>query len=577
MLTLLWIALLPLPPAPFAAVAWQEEAARGPDQAALERQEPERSADLYRQWVVQTDQAVGSNLVRQVMARDHDGFGGVPDRYGIVSPQTSSGILRHMATAWVCPESQYHHDPLLIERMAAATQHLLASQHADGTIDLYTTNFHSPPDVAFVLENVCLALGLLRADGDPALAQLDAAIATFVERGAAALAVGGIHTPNHRWVVCMALARAYRLLPDPRYLARIDQWLAEQIDIDPDGQFTERSTAIYSPLTDRCLITVARLLDRPELLEPVRRNLEMTAYYMHADGEIATEGSRRQDQYSRGSMAAYAYPYRYLALHDGNGRFAAIARSIESRTPERLTGNLGLLLEDPTLRGGLPADAPLPTAYTKHFCHSDLVRIRRGEASATILGGNPALFSLHKGSAAVVVRMAQAFFGKGQFVSDSLVRDGDGWLLRQDQEGPYYQPLPGELLPDDGDWEKMDREQRPQSEVQRQRTTIRVTEADGVFELHIRIAGTAGVPVAVELGFRSGGTLHGVTAIEDLPAAWSFSGETGRFEYGDDTIEFGPGRVEHGWTALRGALPKLEGDSVYLTGFTPVDWKLRLR
>ncbi len=29
----------------------------------------------------------------------------------------------------------------------------------------------------------------------------------------------------------------------------------------------------------------------------------MTLYYLHADGEVATEGSRRQDQYVKGSMS----------------------------------------------------------------------------------------------------------------------------------------------------------------------------------------------------------------------------------------------------------------------------------
>ena len=235
------------------------------------------------------------------------------------------------------------------------------------------------------------------------------------------------------------------------------------------------STSIYSPLTDRCLITVARLLGRPELLVPVRRNLEMTLHYVHADGEVATEGSRRQDQYRVGSSAPYYYPYRYLALEDGNGRFAAMAESIEATAIHRLTRDAVFFCEDEKLGRPLPASKPLPTNFAKQYTHSNLVRIRRSQWSATILAENPTFFSLHKGSAAVVVRMASAFFGKGQFEGDRLRAGPNGWSMRQGLKGPYYQPFPENRRPQaKGNWAKLPRTDRPQSEVQRSKSQVRV-------------------------------------------------------------------------------------------------------
>jgi hypothetical protein len=45
---------------------------------------------------------------------------------------------------------------------------------------------------------------------------------------------------------------------------------------------------------------------------------------------------------------------------------------------------------------------------------------------------------------------------------------------------------------------------------------------------------------------------------------------------GNDVISFGPGRTEHTWTQLRGALGKWDGQSVNLTGFTPFRFTLTL-
>ncbi len=535
-------------------------------------------ADLVREAVRANDEQIPALLKKQERRAGHRWLGGLVNEFGLHSPHSTAGLISALACATASPDSKYFKSPDVVEPLRLALGYMLAAQHADdGSIDYYATNFHSHPDTAFILEVVCPAYALLRANPAPAVAALAPELGKFIQRGGDGLITGGVHTPNHRWVVCAALAWANSLFPKPAYVARVDEWLAENIDLDPDGQYTEKSTTVYSPIVNRALINVARLLHRPALLDSVRKNLEMTLYYVHADGEVVTEASRRQDRYQRGSMGRYYYSYRTLAVRDGNGRFAAMCRLIEESTQGKV-GELPAFLLEPEFSRPLPASAPLPTDYVKHFSHSQLVRIRRGAASATLLAANTTLFSFHKGAAALeALRFATSFFGKGQFTADTLeVRDGR-YILRQTLEGPYFQPLTAAQIAH-GDHTKMapngtlatnSKALRQQSQIQRLEAVVEITETAGRFSLAISLTGTADVPVSIEFAFRAVGTLSGVEPLPGTKDAYLLRSGTGRYTLGSDIIEFGPGRVEHTYTQVRGALPKAEGQSVYLTGLTP--------
>lgn len=546
---------------------------------------PAATTDLLGELVRLNDESIPGQLARQERRAGHRWRGGMPNEYGLHTASGTAGFVTALACALSAPGSRYFRATELVEPLRLAVRYLRAAQHDDGTIDYYATNFHSPPDLAFILEGMCPAFLLLQANPLPELAPIAAELGRFIVKGGDGLTTGGIHTPNHRWIVCAALAWANSLFPDPKYIARIDQWLAETIDLDPDGQYTEKSTTVYSPLVDRALLTVARLLDRPALREPVRRNLEMTLYYVHPDGEVVTEASRRQDRYQRGSMARYYFSYRTLARLDRNGRFAAMARQIEATARPQIGGELATFLTDPDFGAALPPDAPLPTDYARVFAHSNLARIRRGAASGTILAGNTTLFSFRKGAAALeALRCASAFFGKGQFIGDALeVRDGR-YRLRQELDGPYFQPLSKDQIAG-GEHVKMapngtlatdTRARRVRSNIQEFRSVVEVSETGGRFEIAFAIEGTANVPVAIELAFRHGGTLHGVEPVADVKDAFLLKSGTGRYVLGNDTIEFGPGRAEHTYTQVRGAVPKWDGLSVYLTGLTPFKAVLRI-
>lgn len=530
-----------------------------------------------QEWIAQNDQRVQNMLNQQEKDPAHNRHGGLPDRFGIFHPMSTASMVQYFAAAYVAPSSSFYRHGGLAGAMQDAIQCLLRMQHDDGTIDLLSTNFHSTPDTGFVVEPLCIAYSLLDKSQENSILPL---LESFLLKAGEALSTGGIHTPNHRWVVCMALARLHHLFPDTRYIRRIEEWLHEKIDIDPDGQYTERSTHIYSPLTNRCLITLAKLLHRPGLYDPVRKNLEMTLFYLHPNGELVTEASGRQDQFTVGKLDPYYYSYRFMALHDKHPVFSAAVHFMEQNAdPQSLSANLPLFLEDPALQKILPEPSMLPSHYQKYFPYSKLVRIRRKEVDATILAENSTFFTFSNNKAVLqAVRLASAFFGKGQMVASKLFYFQEGIRLEQELEGPYFQPFPVEDLPSDGDWHKMPRIKRPQSEVQYLRSVITIKEIqEAQFTLQFDVQGTANIPLAIELAFRKGGELSGVDAIPDIPHSWLLSKGQAIYSFAGSTIKFGPGQVEHRWTQLRGGLPKLDAESVYITGYTPFKFELYIR
>lgn len=532
-------------------------------------------------WLDQLIKANDDHIPTILGSQVHDALspllGAVPDPFLINHPGSSAGLVQTFACAYVSPGSQYYRDGKLLAAMSLAMIYLRRVQHEDGTIDLLTTNFHSTPDTAFVAEPLAISYKLLSRDADEKSKELQSQIQDFLIKAGRALSVGGIHTPNHRWVVCMALARLNELFPDPVYTNRVDAWLAEGIDIDADGQYTERSTAVYSPLTDRCLITIARLLNKEDLFEPVRKNLDMTLYYLHPNGEIVTETSRRQDQYQARKASSYHYPYLFMCLKDKNEAFGAMTQSIEKENgPKGMTGSLPYYLEDAHLLSACPAGS-LPAEYEKQFEASGLVRWRKWDMDVSLLAQNSTLFTLHNKDAVLqAVRIASAFFGKGQFIPEKLEKTQAGYRLTQKLEGPYYQPFPVDSLPGDGNWEKMPRDKRPKSEIQYMEYILDAHQEGDAWYLDFDLHGTDHVPVALELNFRSGGKFTGVEPVPGVEDVFFLKGSNGKYAMKGSNIFFGPGKQEHAWTQLRGAEPKIPGQSVYITGYTPFRYQLKI-
>ena len=517
-----------------------------------------------RDIVKRHDEAIARLLKTQDTNPSSRWRGILPDEYGLHNPATACGIISTLATAYLHPASKYHRDAELVQRMKLAAGLLAREITPDGNLDNPITNFNSPPDTAFGVRAMCTGAVLAQREGERDLLGI---MEPFLKKAGASLTHGGIHTPNHRWVVCAALSQLHELFGEPGYLRRIDQWLAEGIDIDADGMYDERSTVQYNPIVDSALVVIAAKLKRPELLDYVRRNLDAMMYLLHPGYEVVTEISRRQDLNQRGDMGGYWFPLHYLALHDSNGRYMTLSNHYASTHAP-----LPAFMEYPELNAAGPKPEPIPDQYEKRMQVLDLVRIRRGATSASIFTkGNSRFFTLRRGEAVInAVRFSSAFFGKAQFVPEKSESKDGAHHLTQTLEAPYYQPFSPARKIAAGEWTATQK-LRPQSEVCHFQQSASITETNTGFRVRVQAGGTKHVPVTIEINFREGGKLEGVVPMHKIENGWALASGKGTYRMGTDTISFGPARHEHSFVQMRGALPKLSGPSVYLTGFTPFD------
>jgi hypothetical protein len=502
--------------------------------------------------------------------------------------------------------SEYYKSGILAEKLNQSIDILLKEQYSDGTLDA-GGNRQSPPDTAFILEYICPAAVILNSNKQKDLAELRDKLKKFMLNAGEAMITGGVHTPNHRWVICAALANINSLYPDPRYVRRIDEWLAEGVYINEDGHYSERS-GIYSAVIDKALITMSRLLNRPQLLEIVNKNLTTYFYYTEPNGDLVTVDSKRQDQFMNIKVTNFYLQYRYMAIQTANPMFAYMVNSIEKLpdfTTDILSNSLAFFMENEVLRKQIPVEGKVANDFEKFFAVSNLARIRRGKTSVTLFGGNdqpvqivsgrssnPNFLMYRKGDAILkYMRLSTSFFRMGYFSSEGIVKEGNKYILKETKEADYYQPLAEEFRKPDGDyklsqspdgrfWNKMDFDSRTKSNVKKQTTVIEITEENGTLSLDFKIDGPPNVEVTIEMCFNEGSPITG--AVQDEKKNYFLKTGFGELAMAGDKIQFGPGKCEHlnienldseEYTYHQGSL-RTSGEHVYITGFTPFHHKM---
>ncbi|WP_431277766.1 hypothetical protein [Leifsonia poae] len=496
------------------------------------------------------------------------------------------------------------------DTLSLATEHVERLAELQGESGLFECgdNVQSPPDSAFTINDACDVHHLLR-NGPAETSPLRDALGAIILKAAPALLSGGVHTPNHRWELASALARIHRSFPDSRLVERAEEWLAEGVDIDGDGFFSERSPNYATAVSIPSLLALAEILNRPELRVPVERNLELTLSLIGSDGSVETLPSRRQDQGTRFPLSRYLWAYRLLAVETGRPDFAwaavlATADGIDD------PGLLTELLLHPLLGETLPAErAPRRDELAVHASTS--LAVVRGERSELVVYGgsdypqqrrirsglavDPTFLRFLAGAAILdSVRLSRTFFGLGPFRADGIRRGEDGSIeLRERAVSGYYGPLSAERRHADGVYELADegRFSAAMSFADREMEEVALTTSvvahpcDGGVDLDVDLSGPP-LGWTLELGFRDGGVLDspaprpedGASVLTGATASYRVGGDAVHVELvglepSADPASYFPGEDY----AFLSGTDAVGGVRLLIGGTTPARFRMRLR
>ncbi|HEX7353076.1 hypothetical protein [Brachybacterium sp.] len=374
------------------------------------------------------------------------------------------------AVLFLLPGHPAHEVPpeQLVAAAVEALTGLRALQLPSGTFS-GGDNVDSPPDTAFTINDLAWARTALAAGADASAGHelLLAGLDPLLEAVTSALVQGGVHTPNHRWEIASALCRLWEALGEPAARERAEQWLAEGVDLQADGLFSERSANYAAHVSVPSLLTTGRILERPELVAAADAATRRQADLTDAAGLVETLASRRQDQFERFDGGAL---HPWFRAHAARAQDPLTARAAR-RTAERADADALLTLlahgrEDPRALGALPAPAPDPTADRPEVVElsvSGLVRADHGTSSTVLYGGTdtaqlgritsgtssqPVLARFLGRSAGVrELRLSRDFFSLGPLRPGAPVpaEAADGalrYLLEEEVGGEYFQPLP---------------------------------------------------------------------------------------------------------------------------------------
>lgn len=413
-------------------------------------------------------------------------------------------------------ESIFYHDKKLYDAISLALDFVKRTQREDGSFDYPSCNFKSAADTSFCFKRLILAYRILRRYGGPSeeIKTLEKKYLVLMHDALKAIAAGGFHTPNHRWAIAAALLQGAELFASEtdfskQLKSRAEQYLAEGIDGDEDGQYAERSTGNYNAVVNNAMIAMFEETGDVKFLGYVRRNLEMMLTYIDPDDTIFTQDSTRQDKGKAEYGDKYFYQYLYMCSREENERFDGAAHKLIHDNMER--GDLApdclpVVMNHEEMMDHEFTHYGFLKEYRKFFESSGVLRVKKEKYTYTVLNGKSSFLFFKTGNAAVYFKIGESYCDIRNFISQQICVTDTGCELHGTAKGWYY--LPFKTPPETSDWWNMDQTKREKLISSKLKINLAIKELEDGLELSLRAEGLDRLPLRLEVCLPAGAVLE---------------------------------------------------------------------
>lgn len=541
---------------------------------------------LHRgEMIADLDLKIANALERQITDQEDERLGGFWTDAFHVEPRESGFYLGELITAFVTEDSRWYLNRRVAQAIRLDLIYMKRHQRPDGCFDLTPCNYASPPDTAFMVNAMLNGWWLLEKCAAPEADFIRAPLYELIDSTSKGIAAGGFHTPNHRWAISSCLLNCEKITGNRALGERAAQYLREGLDINEDGEFSERSAGNYNQVNDDQMIRLYKATGDKAYLEAAAKNLEMMYCYFDPDCSVFTNNSTRQDMGKKVYADTYYIYYLFCAYflkREDLGRMAGFIWKDCRRRGTVPPGAEWVLLYPEMDAWGEEEGFEAPVSHIDRlFPASSIARIREGKWSCSLLKGKPNCLYFQHGSFVMYMTVYSNLCDRRNFLADTLEKTETGYRMRSHAAGWYY--LPYDEKPATSDWWEMDcPHTRKKTEGLPLDTEMEIVKREDGIDLHLKTTGIDRLPLRLEFSFLPGGYVRTEHFLQRALPGESINVLFGTVEAcgpGGETILLESAFGAHDFRDRMGGAYPLSPNhyTVLFTAYTPVDRVISIR